>query len=108
MITSQQFDTALKTILEYKLQMENNQLILGESKSGMVDIQKNIKKHTFFILKYYFKDFFNEHLEWDDLKSIDLVKLKSIDLKHLRRYRGFGKAAELKFKAMIDTFPNNS
>lgn len=102
MITSEQFDEALKIITDYKTQVEskntNNNL-----NATFVDIQKNISTNTFFILQTYFKENFNEHIDWDSLKKMDLDKLERIDLSILRMYRGFGKISEDKFKKVIDS-----
>jgi len=94
MITFQQFDNALKIIVDYKLQLESG----DENKSLVVyvDIQNKISKNTFFTLQLYYSDILEKKLEWKDLKVMELEQLKSIDFMKLRRYRGFGSAAELK------------
>jgi hypothetical protein len=94
MITSQQFDNALKIIVDYKLQLERGSD--NESIVIQVDIQDKISKNTFFTLQLYYSDILEKKLEWNDLKAMELEQLKSIDFMRLKRYRGFGRAAELK------------
>ncbi len=103
MITSEQFDNALRLIVEYKTQLEskNSNKIL---RTTYVDIQKNISMNTYLILQTYFKERFNEHLDWNALKKMDLEKLERIDTSLLRHYRGFGKASEDRFKKLIASF----
>lgn len=103
MITSEQFDNALRVIAEYKTQVEtkNSNNIL---KTTYVDIQKNISINTYLILQTYFKEKFNENLDWNALKKMDLEKLEKIDCSILRHYRGFGKASEDRFKKLIASF----
>lgn len=90
MITSQQFDSALKIIMEYKLQMENE-----------------ISIKTFLTLQTYYKERLNEHIDWNTLKQMDLEKLMLLDYSILRNYRGFGKASENKLKKVIFSFSEN-
>lgn len=107
MITSQQFDEALKTISDYKSQLEKG-LIVDTSKPVFIDIQNKISMHTFFTLQHYFEDYLNQTLEWNDLKEMNLAILKNIDFMKLRRYRGFGRMAENRLRDMINTFSVNS
>lgn len=106
MITSEQFDDALKIIIDYKTQVESKN-INNSLNATFVDIQKNISANTFFILRTYFKEQFNEHIDWNSLKKIDLEKLETIDFSILRNYRGFGKASENKLKKLIYSFSDN-
>lgn len=103
MITSQEFDKALKIISEYKSQLDND-LISINPKPVFVNIQNKISDRTFFILQHYFNDYLGKILERKDLRSMDLATLKNLDLMQLRRYRGFGKIAEERLKNTIDTF----
>lgn len=100
MITSQQFDTALKIILDYKQQLENG-IITNYSEENYVNIQKKITSNTFFALQNYFKDYHNIDLEWKSLTKMDLETLQAINFKKLRSYRGFGDKAEKKLKEII-------
>jgi hypothetical protein len=99
MITSLQFDNALKIIVDYKLQLERG----GENKllAVYVDIQDKISKNTFYTLQHYYSDILDKKLEWNDLKAMELEQLKTIDFNKLRAYRGFGKIAQLKLLNLI-------
>jgi hypothetical protein len=99
MITSLQFDNALKIIVDYKLQLERGSD--NESIVIQVDIQDKISKNTFFTLQLYYSDILEKKLEWNDLKAMDIEQLKSIDFIKLRRYRGFGAIAEFKLLNVI-------
>ena len=101
MITSEEFESAMKLILDYKIQSDK---ILYENNSAFlkIDIQKNINRRTFLFLQRYYKLELNIYLEWDDLKAIDINILKNIDYVKLRNYRGFGKKAEYKLKEVIN------
>lgn len=100
MITSEQFDEALKVIVAYKTQIESKNLTT-KLNSSYVDIQKNISVKTFLILQTYYQEIFNETIDWNSLKQMELEKLMLIDYSILRNYRGFGKAAENKLKKVI-------
>lgn len=103
MITLQQFDEALKTISDYKLQLENG-VFQNAPKGITVDIQKKISKHTFLVLQNYFVDHLNQDLKLENLKAIELETMNTIDFKKLRMYRGFGIMAEKRLKNTIKTF----
>ena len=107
MITSQQFDNALKIISDYKNQID---MVVFEDKSiiELVDIQRKMTNNIFFVLQHYYSDIYNINLEWKDLKTMDLKLLKSLDFKILHGYRGFGKSAEIKLKNTIDICSINS
>jgi hypothetical protein len=106
MITSEQFDEALKIIIDYKTQIESKN-INSKLDITFVDIQKNISTNTFFVLQTYFKENFNEHIDWNSLKKMDLDKLERIDLSILRMYRGFGKISEDNLKKLIHSLRKN-
>lgn len=106
MITSEQFDNALKVIVAYKTQVESKNLNT-KLNTTYVDIQKYISKNTFFILRNYYEEQFNEHIDWNSLKKMDLEKLERIDLTLLRTYRGFGKISENKLKKLIVSISEN-
>ena len=106
MITSQQFDSALKIIMEYKLQMEN-EISCKKSARTFVNIEKEISIKTFLTLQTYYKERLNEHIDWNTLKQMDLEKLMLLDYSILRNYRGFGKSSENKLKKVIFSFSEN-
>lgn len=107
MITSEQFDEALKIIISYKTQVESKNLN-NKLNTTYVDIQKNVSIHTYLLLQTYFKEKFNEHINWNSLKKIELEKLEKIDFSVLRNYRGFGKASEYKLNKVIESLRENS
>lgn len=98
MITSLQFDEAIKIISEYKSQVENR---LIKEKVILVDIQDKITLNFFCILQHYYEDILGKQLEWDHLKSMELDELKAIDFNCLRNYRGFGLISEKKLRNLI-------
>ena len=105
MITSLQFDEAIKIISEYKSQIENRVI---KEKVIFVDIQDKITLKLFYILQLYYTDILDKKLEWFHLKSIELDELKALDFKCLRRYRGFGLISEKKLRNIIYTCSINS
>ena len=100
MITLQQFDTALKIIIDYKQQLENG-IIINKPEENYIDIQKKITTNTFFVLQNYFKDYHNFDLDWKSLSKMDIEVLQAINFKILRSYRGFGEKAEKKLREII-------
>jgi hypothetical protein len=102
MITSHEFDLALKIIVGYKAQLENVR-VENKIEVDKIDIQNKINKNTYFILQNYYRDEFNVHIEFEDLKAMDVKFLKSIDYKKMHRYRGFGKVAEFRFKEILES-----
>ena len=101
MITSVQFDAALKTISDYKIQLENKLIIERRERKFKIDIQKSIKINLFNVLRNYYNDEYNLVLRWDDLKVMDIKLLKEIDFNKLRRYRGFGAISANKFRKIL-------
>ena len=101
MITSLQFDAALQTISDYKIQLEielNIEKPLGILK---IDIQKSVNPTLFNVLRNYYFDEYAIDLRWDDLKTMEISLLKKIDFNKLRRYRSFGVMSAFKFKEML-------
>jgi len=107
MITSLQFDDAIKIISEYKSQVDNGVVEIKE-KVILVDIQDKISKNFFFVLQFYYIDILDKKLEWNHLRSMELNELKAIDFLYLRRYRGFGLISEKKLKNLIYILSINS
>lgn len=101
MITSQQFDNALKIIVDYKLQLESGLTESNINNNQYINIQNKISTRTFFILQSYYKEVYNSNLKWESLKAMNLSELKSLDYNLLRNYRGFGIKAEKKLKDVI-------
>ena len=79
MITSLEFNTALKLISDYKLQIDEQLLESELINKRTVNIQKNIKKQMFFVLQLYYKDYYNLDLNWNDLIEMDADLLRKIN-----------------------------
>ncbi len=107
MVISQQFYVALKTISDYKLQLENG-LAHYAPKDINVDIKKIISKQVFSIFQMYYSKYVMQRFKWENLKAMELETLKTIDFNKLRRYRGFGIMAEKRIKNTINTFSNSN
>ena len=90
MITTLEFNTALKLISDYKLQIDEQLLESELINKREVNIQNNIKKQMFFALQHYYKDYYGLDLNWNDLIEMDVDLLKKINFKRLGRYRGIG------------------
>lgn len=101
MITSLQFDAALKTITDYKVQLEMELHVESSVKQYKIDIQKSIKISLFNILRNYYFDEHKIDLRWDDLRAMDIKLLQQINFNKLKRYRGFGKMTSFKFHEIL-------
>jgi hypothetical protein len=104
MITSLQFDAALKTITDYKVQLERELHVESSVKPYKIDIQKSIKISLFNVLRNYYFDEHKIDLRWDDLRTMDLKLLQEINFNKLKRYRGFGKMASFKFQEILVSY----
>jgi hypothetical protein len=103
MVTYQQFENAIKVVIDYMAQLEN-EIQVGQKKQIFVNIQNKISKNTFWVLKNYYDDRYNINLEWDDLKHMNIDKLMSLDFEILRTYRGFGLKSEMKLKQLLKPY----
>jgi hypothetical protein len=103
MITSLQYETALKIISDYIVQTERKLNFNNLTESLKIDIQKNINKSLFNVLKSYYLDEHKITLIWDDLKVMDVNLLQTINFTKLRQYSRFGAMGEHKLqKILID------
>jgi hypothetical protein len=107
MITSEQFDAALKIISDYKNQLEN-EYSNAKSNQKFIDIQKDVTIRIFFILQLYYLEIHKENINWNSLKNMNLEKLTHLDYSILRSYRGFGKVSERKLKNIIALYVHQS
>ena len=103
MITSLEFDAALKTISDYKLQLDNNILEKTNVIPRKINIQKSIRNSTFIALKNYYLDNYDLELEKEDLSNMDVHLLKGIDYKKMSGYRGFGLISLFYFKKLMES-----
>lgn len=104
MITSKQFDIALKIITDYKNQLDNKFELEDKSEPYSINIQKSIKITLFKTLRNYYHDEYNIDLHWDDLKAMDVKLLRDINFIKLMRYRGFGKIGSYKFRKILNEY----
>lgn len=104
MITSLEFDAALKIISDYKNQSDNNKIVENSNLNARkINIQKNVRNSTFNALKNYYFDNFNIPLEREDLLNMDVQLLKKIDYKKMSGYRGFGLISLFYFKKLMES-----
>jgi hypothetical protein len=108
MITLQEFDSALKLIANYRLQLQD-QLEGKENKNiyipkRTINMQRNTKISLFNVLRNYYKHELGIELKWDDLKTMDIDILNNIDSHKLLRYRGFGIIALDKFNELMKLY----
>jgi hypothetical protein len=106
MVTYQQFENAIKVVLDYMAQLEN-EIQIDQNKQSFVNIQNKVSKNTFWVLKNYYEDTHNINLEWDDLRHMKLDKLKLLDFEILRTYRGFGLKSEMILKQLLMPYIND-
>ena len=104
MITSLEFDAALKIISDYKNQSDNNKIVENSNLTARkINIQKNVRNSTFNALKNYYFDNFNIPLVREDLLNMDVQLLKKIDYKKMSGYRGFGLISLFYFKKLMES-----
>ncbi len=101
MITSLEFDNAVKLISAYKLQLENEIIESGIVRKRLIDIKENITNVTFSALKKYYLVEYNIKLDWDDLKDMDVNLLAAIDFNKLSNASGFGLLSLFNFKKLL-------
>jgi len=99
MVSSEEFDAALKIIVAYRLQLEDE--IHLNFKHPTIDLQQEISKSTFKALRYYYESEFDFKIEWDDLRSMDSQLLLDINFDKLSGIRGFGRVALYNFKQLL-------
>ena len=108
MITLQEFDSALTLIANYRLQLQHE--LEGNQKKNMyipkrtINMQRNTKISLFNVLRNYYNHELGIELKWDDLKTMDIDLLNSIDTNKLLRYRGFGVIALDKFNELMKLY----
>jgi hypothetical protein len=107
MVTYYEFENAIKIVLEYMVQLEN-EIQIVQKKQSIVNIQNKISKNTFWVLKNYYDDTYNINLEWDDLRHMKIDKLMLLDFEILRTYRGFGLKSEFILKQLLMPYMNDS
>lgn len=100
MITSQEYDVALKVIADYKLQLDN-QLKEVLVKNQKINIQEDIKENTFRVLQQYYQLHYVKRLQWEDLKTMDRHLLETIDYDKIKLLKGFGHMSLFNLKKLM-------
>jgi hypothetical protein len=103
MITSADFDAAIKLISEYRDQMVNIVKENNSSKDKTINIKKQISSGTFKALREYYKNEFGMLLDDDHLATMNVKLLSTIDCDKLLNTRGFGKAGLKNFKKLLNS-----
>lgn len=102
MITKIEFDTALKIISDYKIQLEDDLNENTTKSNKTVNIQNDIKDDiTFRVLKNYYRREFKIELKSEHLSQMDFMLLASINYYELAGFRGFGKVRLNNFKKLM-------
>ncbi len=99
MVSSEEFDAALKIIAAYRVQLEAE--IHVNFKFPTIDLQHEISRSTFKALRYYYDSEFDFQIEWTDLASMDVKLLLEINFDKLSGIRGFGRVALYNFKQIL-------
>jgi hypothetical protein len=105
MVTYQQFEKAIKVVSDYIAQSQNEIQDI-QKKQTCINIQNEISKNTFLVLKNYYNTY-NINLEWDDLREMNIEKLKLLDFETLRTYRGFGLKSEMNLRQLLMPYIND-
>jgi hypothetical protein len=101
MITSAQFDAALKLIADYKKQLVKRIIINTSAKNKTINLQNQISSCTYKALRLYYENEYQIILDWDDLVFMDENLLSNINFDKLLYSRGFGIIALSNFKKTL-------
>lgn len=100
MITSEEFDSAVQLIADYKLQLDEQvkELLTRNQK---INIQGDIKENTFRMLQNYYQMHYATRLQWEDLKAMDRHLLETIDFDKIKLLKGCGRMSLFKLKKLM-------
>jgi hypothetical protein len=101
MITSLQFEAALKVIADYKTQLVKRIKINASSKKRTINLQKQLSSGTYKALRNYYKNEYRIFLDWNNLVAMDEKLLATIEFDKLLNTRGFGRVALSNFKKLL-------
>jgi glyoxylate carboligase len=101
MITSVEFDAALKLIADYKIQMDKELKASVLHVNQKIDIQDGINEKIFIALQNYYQLDYAMQLKWEDLKAMDICLLESIDYDKMALTKGFGMKSLFVFKKLM-------
>ncbi|GIZ10063.1 hypothetical protein [Flavobacterium sp. UMI-01] len=100
MITSKEFELAIKIIAEYKLQMDN-QLKEILHTTEKINIQEDMRGGMFRVLQKYYKAHYDIKLCWEDLKTMERSLLEKIDFDKMKLIKGCGRISLFNFKKLM-------
>lgn len=100
MITSKEFELAIKIIAAYKLQMDNTLKEILQN-NEIINLQDNIRESQFRILQKYYRIHYNRKLSWEDLKAMERSSLENIDFDKMKLIKGCGPIFLFNFKKLL-------
>lgn len=100
MITSEEFDLALKLIADYKLQLDK-QLKDAFVDTEKINIQGEIKESAFRVLQKYYQLYYLMKLQWEDLEAMDRHLLVTIDYDKMKLLKGYERMSLNKLKKLM-------
>jgi len=101
MISEFEFKKALKIIASYKMQLEKNLNETSNVKQRTINIVNDIPDCNFSALYHYYLEEYEIELKKEDLKSMDIRLLASINYDKLKKIRGFGRIKHYNFKKLM-------
>jgi hypothetical protein len=101
MITTVDFEAALKLISDYKKQFINGTVINEDSRNRTINLKKQISSGTFKAVQNYYKKEYGILLNPDNLEAMDEKLLSVIDFDKLLNTRGFGRVGLQNFKELL-------
>jgi Zn-dependent oligopeptidase len=101
MITSVDFEAALKLIQDYKNQLISGIDINEDSQNRTINLKKQISSGTFKAVRNYYKKEYGILLDLDNLEAMDEKLLSAIDFDKLLNTRGFGRVGVYNFKRLL-------
>ena len=101
MITSEQFDAALKVIADYKTQLLNGIITKSSRKNRTINLKNQISSPTYRALRLYYKNEYQIILDRNNLAFMNANLLSKINFDKLLYSRGFGQIALSNFKKTL-------
>lgn len=101
MITSEQFDIALKVVVSYKTQLVMELEDALQIRPQRIDISGDLREKAFKALQTYYDLHYSIVIGRDDLAYMDRHLLAGIDYNKMRYIKGFGRSAVYNFKKVM-------
>jgi hypothetical protein len=101
MITSEQFDIALKVVTSYKTQLDKELENALKIRPQKIDISGDLKEKAFKALQTYYELHYSIVIGRGDLTSMDRHLLAGIDYNKMLYIKGFGRYAVYNFKEVM-------